>query len=272
MLTLLQPALRHLPGQYIDLHIPEMERVGGFTITSPPQTALKLPAPTPSTTTPPSAATFDDPYIELAIQKALDNPPAAYLWKSPEEIMNAPVRFRIGGNFTYPPMTLSMPEFKNISNVVLIAGGVGINPIMSMITAMEMQGSKRLGGLPNRLRLLYSSKRLPTIDDKPEEVLFEERLKLLAQKLVSKHREVDFVYTFFETSAIGDSKDTDSNMKVVQRRIEHKDLIEALGDEKMRQKTLVYVCGLPDMTDAFVDLLRNTPGLDEKRVLCEKWW
>jgi hypothetical protein len=35
---------------------------------------------------------------------------------------------------------------------------------------------------------------------------------------------------------------------------------------------VVYVCGVPDMTNEFVDLLRKTEGMEEKRVLCEKWW
>ncbi|KAK5106981.1 hypothetical protein LTS08_001106 [Lithohypha guttulata] len=274
-----QSPLRHLPGQYVDLHVPEVERVGGFTITSPPQTAIKLPAPTPSTTTPPSAATFDDPYIELAIQKALDNPPAAYLWQQPDQIMNAPVRFRIGGNFTFPPMTLSMPEFQQINNVVLIAGGVGINPIMSMVTAMDMLGAKRMGGLPSRLRILYTSRRGLDGKGKLEEILFEERLKAIAAKRASKQDNVDFGYTFFETFKddvpANIEQDTTSmplNMKTCRRRIKLEDLAEAVGSENQRQTTLVYVCGLPDMTDDFVQLLKAMPGLDEKRVLCEKWW
>ena len=246
--------------------------MGGFTITSPPQTASRLPAPTPSTTVPPTAATFDDPYIELAIQNAPENPPAAYLWQAPGKLMNAPVTFRIGGNFSHPPLTLTMEEFRNIENIVLIAGGVGINPIMSMLTAMEMQGAKRLGGLPPRLRILYSSKRSRDKSGNPETILFEERLKAVAAKSAEKHKSVDFHYTLFETSSTQGSTSMPANTTQVHRRITHDDLIEALGPEQIRQKTLVYVCGLPNMTDEYVDILRKAPGMDEKRVLCEKWW
>jgi len=260
----------------VDLHIPEIERVGGFTITSPPQTAMRLPAPTPSSTTPPSAATFDDPYLELAIQKSAENPPAAYVWQNPEEIMNAPVRFRVGGNFTHPPMELSLQEFQGIDNVVLIAGGVGINPIMSMVSAMDLQGAKRMGGLPTRLRVLYTSKRGTDSDGKPEEVLFEERLKAIAAKRAQKKDDVDLRYILFNTSkkATHDSeeKDVPENMQLFRRRITHDDLMEALGPEERRRNTLVYVCGLPAMTDDYVELLRKAPGMEEKRVLCEKWW
>lgn len=234
---------------------------------------MRVPAPTPSTTTPPSAATFDDPYVELAIQKAQENPPAAYLWQPPEQIMNAPVRFRVGGNFSHPPMTLSMGEFKEIGNIVLIAGGVGINPIMSMLTAMEMQGAERLGGLPSRLRILYTSRRTKDNKGQPEEVLFEERLKAIAAKTLEKHKAVDFQYTFFETSpSKSEEKEGGVNVKVERRRMNQDDLLEALGSEEQRSRTLVYVCGLPTMTDQYVELLRNAPGMSEKRVLCEKWW
>lgn len=190
--------------------------------------------------------------------------------------MNAPVRFRIGGNFTHPPMAFSMQEFQSIDNIVLIAGGVGINPIMSMVSAMDLQGAKRMGGLPPRLRILYSSKRGINESGKPEEVLFEERLSAITAKRAQKQDDVDFKYTFFDTSQNAstgsEKKDVPGNMQVLQRRIAHDDLFEALGPENKRQNTLVYVCGLPAMTDEFVELLRKAPGMEEKRVLSEKWW
>lgn len=189
--------------------------------------------------------------------------------------MNAPVRIRVGGNFTHPPMKLSMQEFQSIDNIVLIAGGVGINPVMSMVSAMDVQGAKRIGGLPPRLRILYTSKRGADGKGKPEEVLFEERLKAIAAKRGQKD-EVDFTYTFFNTSrnvtAESERTDIPENMQVLRRRIEHNDLFEALGPEQRRRSTLVYVCGLPAMTDHYVELLRKAPGMEEKRVLCEKWW
>lgn len=173
-------------------------------------------------------------------------------------------------------MKLSMSEFQSIDNIVLIAGGVGINPIISMITAMEMQGPKRLGGLPSRLRILYTSKRGSDSNGKPEAIVFEQRLKAIAVKSAEKHRDVDFRYALFETSKSNneDANKTDkpANMTVLHRRISHDDLFEALGPENKRSNTLVYVCGLPDMTDEYVELLQKAPGMEEKRVFCEKWW
>ena len=169
-----------------------------------------------------------------------------------------------------------MQEFQNIDNIVLIAGGVGINPIMSMVSAMDLQGPKRMGGLPPRLRVLYSSKRGVGNEGRPEEVLFEQRLKAIAAKRAQKEDGVDFRYTFFETprdaSQEGAENDVPENMQVQRRRITHGDLFDALGPEDKRQNTLVYACGLPSMTDEYVELLGKAPGMAEKRVLCEKWW
>ncbi|KAK4936307.1 hypothetical protein LTR10_022784 [Elasticomyces elasticus] len=250
--------LRHLPGQYVDLYIPNIDVVGGFTITSPPQAAVQ---------------NQDDPHIELAIQSSPGNPPAAYLWRPVPEIIDSTVTFRIGGNFAYPPLTLSREQCESIERVVFIAGGVGINPIMSMISAMNELGTKsKLGGMVKTVRVLYSARRERNEQGEGEEILFEKRLKDIAGKW-KDDEDVDYTYTLFETGG-GQAQEekTAGNMTTRSRRINHSDLFEAIGPEDTRGNTVVYVCGLPTMTDEFVELLRKTPRLDEKRVLCEKWW
>lgn len=144
-----------------------------------------------------------------------------------------------------------------------------------MISAMDLQGAGRLGGMPKRIRVLYSSKRGSDKSGKAEEVLFEERLKAVARKWKKKDG-VDFGYTFYETSGSAQGEDgtagEDTDVTTLKRRIAQDDLFEALGPEAKRSGALVYVCGLPSMTDGFVDLLRKAPGMAENRVLCEKWW
>ncbi|KAK5050409.1 hypothetical protein LTR84_003690 [Exophiala bonariae] len=253
------PPLRHLPGQYVDLYVPNIDVVGGFTITSPPQA---------------SSQAQQDPHIELAIQISPDNPPAAFLWRPESEILNSTLSFRIGGNFVYPPMTLKRTECESIDRVVFIAGGVGINPIMSMISTLNEAGTTRvLGGMPKHVRVLYTSRRERNPDGQAAEILFENRLKSIAENWNTHQQQVDYQYAFFETSepsSVGAPKP--GNMAVHSRRISQNDLLEALGSEDGRANTVVYVCGLPTMTDQYVELLKNAPGMDEKRVLCEKWW
>ncbi|EXJ88494.1 hypothetical protein A1O1_05424 [Capronia coronata CBS 617.96] len=250
--------LRHLPGQYVDLYIPNIDVVGGFTITSPPQA---------------SSQSQEDPHIELAIQSSPTNPPAAYLWRSPREILDSAVSFKVGGNFVYPPQTLGREQHGRLDRLVLIAGGVGINPIMSMVSAMHDTGvTNTPDGMPRTVRVLYSSRREKNKQGGTEEVLFERRLKDIAQHW-SGNQDVNYKYTFFETGE-GHAKEDEhgGNMATCYRRINHDDLFDAIGPENGRGKSFVYVCGLPTMTDEFVALLKQTPGMDGNKVLCEKWW
>lgn len=56
------------------------------------------------------------------------------------------------------------------------------------------------------------------------------------------------------------------------RRFEEKDLETALGPVAEEKGIVAYVCGPPPMTDWAVEVLKRSKGMDEKRVLCEKWW
>ncbi|KAL2444396.1 hypothetical protein ABEF95_016521 [Exophiala dermatitidis] len=261
------PPLRHLPGQYIDLYIPNVDVVGGFTITSPP-----------------GAASFDkteNPHIELAIQCSPTNPPAAYLWRPAAEILNSPVSFKVGGNFVYPPPTTAPQK---LDRVVFVAGGVGINPIMSMVSAIHEAGLGLAGTesssekipVPKTVRVLYTSRREKSPQGQSEPVLFEARLRSIADHWSSRKDVMDYTYTFFETSASGEAEakedEQTQNSTTCYRRINHNDLLDAIGPQETRPNTFVYVCGLPTMTDEFVSFLKNTPGVDERKVLCEKWW
>ncbi|ETI26387.1 hypothetical protein G647_03164 [Cladophialophora carrionii CBS 160.54] len=323
------PPLRHLPGQYVDLYIPNIDVVGGFTITSPPQASVQ---------------SQEDPHIELAIQDSPSNPPAAYLWRPVSDILDSTVSFRVGGSFVYPPPTLKREERERIDRVVFVAGGVGINPIMSMISAMHEAGANRLGGMPMEVSVLYSARREKNAEtDQEEDILFATRLADIAHHW-KHHVQVNFRYTQFITGVKSEEPTdrsearrsfaaaiktrfpdrpeiSDQYSQIMQnyvsrspntvswrntysqlsrlfnsagapdlleryneidsgpgvqptqyRRIQEHDLEEALGPEDRRDTVIVYVCGLPAMTDQFVAWFRTQRGMEEKRVLCEKWW
>jgi len=57
-----------------------------------------------------------------------------------------------------------------------------------------------------------------------------------------------------------------------RRRISLDDLTLALGPEK--NDAVVFVCGLPAMTDGFVERLvaKEGLGISPHRVFYEKWW
>lgn len=93
--------------------MPDIEKAGGFTITSSPRDAL------------PQANPDHAPFFELAIQKSPDNPPAAWLWQPAGETEGKEISVRVGGNFVFPPPGLDMNKPK-IKRAIFIAGGVGI--------------------------------------------------------------------------------------------------------------------------------------------------
>jgi ferredoxin-NADP reductase len=177
---------------------------------------------------------------------------------------------RVGGAFVYPPPALSFEECKGIERAVFVAGGVGINPVMSMVSAMHGLGAGRVGGMVACVRLLYTVRKR-----EGEEVLFYERLKGIV-KSYGGSREVDFRFVLHETSGEGGSvPDGGGKSELVEhkaRRIGHGDILECLGPEEGRKNTVVYVCGPSKMTDEFVEVLAKAAGMEERRVLCEKWW
>lgn len=53
------------------------------------------------------------------------NPPAQWLWRPIEEILDTQLAVRVGGSFTWPPPP-GLLDTSAIERLVLIAGGVGI--------------------------------------------------------------------------------------------------------------------------------------------------
>lgn len=85
--------------------MPGISKPGGFTITSSPSKAQKKAAP-PASAAPADGTGSpqpDEPYLELAVQKSPDNPPAQYLWRPTAEILDSELRVRVGGSFVWPP-------------------------------------------------------------------------------------------------------------------------------------------------------------------------
>lgn len=62
------------------------------------------------------------------------------------------------------------------------------------------------------------------------------------------------------------------DLPVKRRRITIEDVVAAIGEDK--RFAVIYVCGVPIMTDDFVQQLTSQDGLgiERHRVLYEKWW
>lgn len=138
-----------------------------------------------------------------------------------------------------------------------------------------------------QIELLYSSKGGPS--GNMSSILFMERIHKMFEKRYPQRRHH---FTVFRTdpsmllpkhflierrskNVLQRSRDmlyVGEHHNVEYRRFTGEDLQTALGPIAEREKVVAYVCGPPRMTDWAVDVLRSSTGMDEKRVLCEKWW
>lgn len=93
-------------GQWLDVWVPSPSAMtpGGFTVISSPACLPKL---------------------QLAIQAAPQNPPAAWLFQDESIIKGKELMIRFGGSFTFPPSDREI-DMKGLAHVVFIAAGVGI--------------------------------------------------------------------------------------------------------------------------------------------------
>lgn len=65
------------------------------------------------------------PNLQLAIQAAPKNPPAAWLFQDESIIKGEELMIRFGGDFTFPPSDREV-DMEELEHVMFIAGGVGI--------------------------------------------------------------------------------------------------------------------------------------------------
>lgn len=233
--------------------MPGITQAGGFTITSPPA----------------AAADRASPYLELAVQESPGNPPAAWLWGRESDILGQTLQVRVGGSFTFPPSR----GLDGIRTVVFVAGGVGINPIMSMLSHVGQSRGKDLGEQvlwdpAVEFKVAYASR---VGEGGVGEVLFLPRITELLQS-----GQVNGSLFLFLTGA-GGGTEAESRpaahvgYQLQNQRIASEDLRALVDDPK---HCLVYICGPPTMTDGIESFLTSAEGLamSPSHVITEKWW
>jgi NAD(P)H-flavin reductase len=137
-----------------------------------------------------------------------------------------------------------------------------LSPLVSICSHIREQND------PAPIHFLYSTK-VPEHIDSLENILFLTRLLDLEAEAV----QLGGPQLNFQLFATGDNVSGLLDKRyVVHRRMEPEDVFLALGGLPERKSTVCYVCGPPSMTDEFISLLKRQDGVDNQKILCEKWW
>ncbi|XP_004468513.2 oxidoreductase NAD-binding domain-containing protein 1 [Dasypus novemcinctus] len=218
-------------GQWVDFFIPGVSVVGGFSICSSPRLLEQ------------------ERMIELAV-KYTNHPPA--LWIHNQCALGSEVALRVGGEFFYDPQ----PE-DAARNLVLIAGGVGINPLLSILRhAADLHAERASGGRGRELgtaQLFYSARTT-------SELLFQKSIIRLVNEFPEKI--TCSLHVTKQTTPIS----AELKPYVTEGRITEKELSEHISEE-----TLFYICGPPPMTDFFSKQLESS-HVPKEHIRFEKWW
>jgi ferredoxin-NADP reductase len=213
-LALPTPTFSFLPGQWVDLYIDdpdEGELIGGFSITSSP---------------------VHRDYIDLAIKKIPDGRASVYLHE----------RVRVGdvvtidggyGDFYYRD---GMGQA-----LVLIAGGIGITPLMSMVRHIDE------AQLSVDMSLFYSAAT-------PLEFVFHEEL----QEVAARHANIRCHFTVTQPGEAS----WDGRVGRIDRQM--------LGEQAMVPNALYYLCGPRGFAEDMETLLTQL-GVGLPQIRREAW-
>ena len=213
-LTVETPEFDFLPGQWVDFLPPGLETVGGYTIVTSPG---------------------DLPQLDLAVKKSR-NEVAVWCHSEEKAVPGTRVQVRAGGSFA-----LSEPL---AGKHLFVAGGVGINPIYSMLRHQTQLPNAPTGSLT----LLYSASSLA-------ELCFKNELEALAN---AGALDLRIVY-FITREEAGSGEDN-----YMRRRIARHDLQE----HAFQHGSTVTVCGPPPLTDWVIEECEAS----KTQVNFERWW
>jgi len=232
-------------GQWVDMMIPHLDMVGGFSICNSPEDYRR------------------NNRLMLAVKFSM-HPPA--FWCNTKCKIGDQVAMRIGGKCYYEyPLNP-----KDHRPMLLVGGGVGINPLLSIFMHRNDSSYRDMALVRNDhpiiTHLILSSRTR-------EEWLFEQDIRLVCEADSSFN--CDFYMT--QEEADDDTKrefdNSRPNIRYRTRRLEIQDFVEPI--ERMvavnGTQPNAYICGPPHFIEWAADELVKA-GLDKKRVLYEKWW
>ncbi|KAK8722473.1 hypothetical protein OTU49_012233, partial [Cherax quadricarinatus] len=218
-------------GQWVDMFIPGMETVGGFSMYSSPILLSETGT------------------LQLGVK--FSRWPPAY-WVHKQCKIQSKVAIRAGGDFYYSP------EVGEASyDLLLVGGGVGINPLASMFlhanTLHQIHKKNPEKYRPGKILLLYSAKTY-------EELLY----KTLLDNISSSTPETAVQY--FTTR----EQPASASSPVKYGRITQEVLKSAI-DSLDTSSLKTFICGPPPMIENINQHLLSC-GLLQNQIFYEKWW
>ncbi|XP_006883465.1 PREDICTED: oxidoreductase NAD-binding domain-containing protein 1 [Elephantulus edwardii] len=218
-------------GQWVDFSIPGVPVVGGFSICSSPRLLQQ------------------ERILELAV-KYTTHPPA--LWVHSQCTLDSEVALRVGGDFFFDPQPHDASR-----NLVLIAGGVGINPLLSILRhaadLLRERAATGRGYEVGTVSLFYSARNT-------SELLFTKNILELVNEFPEKI--ACSLHVTKQTTPIS----ADLKPYVTEGRIKEEEIRDLISRE-----TLFYICGPPPMTDFFSKQLEGS-HVPREHICFEKWW
>ncbi|XP_020842883.1 oxidoreductase NAD-binding domain-containing protein 1 isoform X2 [Phascolarctos cinereus] len=218
-------------GQWVDFFIPGVPVVGGFSICSSPSLLKQESA------------------LELAV-KYTNHPPS--LWVHTKCALGSEVALRVGGEFFFDPQ----PSDSSV-NLVLIAGGVGINPLNSILLHVadlyRHRENKGSGYEMGRVRLLYSARNT-------NELLFKRNILNLTNAFPGK-----IMCSFYVTQQTAEISE-ELLPYVTEGKIPDEDI-----EKHISKNTLYFLCGPPPMIERFSRHLEAC-RVPKECICFEKWW
>jgi propane monooxygenase reductase component len=214
VLKLIEPAeIKFFPGQYMDLTIPETETVRSFSMAN--------------------TTSRDGGLLEFVIKVYPDGQFSHFLDKK----VQIGDRLDLSGPFG----VFTLREGDN--DLVLVGGGAGMAPILSLLRSMAERG------LDRKATYFYGARG-------KKDLCFEEELRDLEQRLPR------FTYI----PALSDPSDQDGDWDGETGLIT--DVVKKHAENLSGSHA--YVCGPPPMVEAAVPLLTQL-GVEEKRVYYDKF-
>ncbi|KAM3571199.1 hypothetical protein VYU27_006747 [Nannochloropsis oceanica] len=253
-----------LAGQWVDLYVPNLRHCGGFSMISSPESL---------------------PLLSLAIKGSPASRSIHARWAHTSEGAKEGdvVGLRVGGGFHFQ---MTEEHWMKGTRLVLLAGGVGINPLMSILAHVvgwvEEREKQQEGGKEKeeeeeegiekdkgrfQVSLIYSAAMRA-------ELIFEEQIKEWTKMHASW-----LSVLFIVTRELGGEGAWDGRRERMDGILVW-EAVEGEEGERGREKALVYICGPSNMTDEMERILiggeeegmEGGRRLRKAQVVTEKWW